>query len=61
MEMCEVNAEIADMVERQASQTELRNAALKTGFQTLYQEGLNQVLEGHTTMDEIKKVSYTAR
>ncbi|MDA7598031.1 GspE/PulE family protein [Verrucomicrobiales bacterium] len=61
MEMCEVNGEIADMVERQASQTELRNAALKTGFQTLYQEGLNQVLEGHTTMDEIKKVSYTAR
>ncbi|MCL4111558.1 UNVERIFIED_CONTAM: hypothetical protein GTU68_056230 [Idotea baltica] len=60
MEMCEVNPEIADLVERQASQTELRNAALKTGFQTLYQEGLNQVLEGHTTMDEIKKVSYTA-
>ncbi|NNE94201.1 MAG: type II/IV secretion system protein [Verrucomicrobiales bacterium] len=60
MEMCEVNAEIADLVERQAPQTELRNAALKTGFQTLYQEGLNQVLAGTTTMDEIKKVSYTA-
>jgi len=60
MELCEINSEIADLVERQAPQTELRKAALKTGFQTLYQEGLNQVLGGHTTMDEIKKVSYTA-
>ncbi len=60
MEMCEINAELAELVERQAPQTELRNAALKTGFQTLYQEGLTQVLEGTTTMEEIKKVSYTA-
>lgn len=60
MEMLEINGEIADLVERQASQAELRKAALKTGFQTLYQEGLVQVLKGSTTMDEIKKVSYTA-
>ena len=60
MEMCEVTAELADLVERQAPQTELRKAALKTGFMTLYQEGISQVLSGLTTMDEIKKVSYTA-
>lgn len=60
MELCEINSEMADLVERQAPQTELRKAALKTGFQTLYQEGLTQVLNGNTTMDEIKKVSYTA-
>ncbi len=60
MELCEINSEMADLVERQAPQTELRKAALKTGFQTLYQEGLAHVLSGNTTMDEIKKVSYTA-
>ena len=54
------NSEIADLVEREAPQTELRKSALKTGFRTLYQEGLVQVLAGATTMDEIKTVSYTA-
>ncbi|MDF1755858.1 MAG: GspE/PulE family protein [Verrucomicrobiales bacterium] len=60
MEMCEVSAELADLIERQAPQTELRKVALKTGFMTLYQEGITQVLAGLTTLDEIKKVSYTA-
>lgn len=60
MEMAEINSEIADLVERQSTQTELKKAALKTGFQTLYQEGLAHVIAGNTTLDEIKKVSYTA-
>jgi len=60
MELLEVNTEIADMVEREAPQTELRVAALKTGFRSLYQEGIVQVISGNTTLDEIKKVSYTA-
>ncbi len=60
MEMCEINAELGDLIERQAPQTELRKAALKSGFMTLYQEGITQVLSGLTTLDEIKKVSYTA-
>ncbi len=60
MEMTEMNAELSDLIERHATQTELRAAALKTGFQTLYQEGLIHVLAGNTTLDEIQKVSYTA-
>ncbi len=60
MEMTEMNTELADLIERQATQTELRSAARKTGFQTLYQEGLIHVLAGNTTLDEIQKVSYTA-
>lgn len=60
MEMCEMNTELSDLIEGKATQTELKKAALKTGFQTLYQEGLTHVLAGNTTMDEIKKVSYTA-
>ncbi|MBL9154796.1 MAG: type II/IV secretion system protein [Verrucomicrobiales bacterium] len=60
MEMLETNAEITDLIERHAPQTELRAAALRTGFQTLYQEGLVQTLAGNTTLDEIAQVSYTA-
>ncbi|MAS93029.1 MAG: hypothetical protein CMO55_07505 [Verrucomicrobiales bacterium] len=60
MEMAEMNPEIADLIERQATQTELKKSAFKTGFQSLYQEGLAHVLAGNTTLDEIKKVSYTA-
>jgi type II secretory ATPase GspE/PulE/Tfp pilus assembly ATPase PilB-like protein len=60
MEMTEINTELSDLIERQATQTELRTAARRTGFQTLYQEGLIHVLAGNTTLDEIQKVSYTA-
>lgn len=60
MEMTEMNAELSDLIERGGSQIELRKAAAKTGFQTLYQEGLIHVLEGNTTLEEIQKVSYTA-
>ncbi len=60
MEMTEMNNELSDLIEREATQTELRSAARKTGFQTLYQEGLVHVLAGNTTLDEIQKVSYTA-
>ncbi len=60
MEMAEMTADISDLIERQATQVELKKAALKTGFQTLYQEGLTHVIAGNTTLDEIQKVSYTA-
>ncbi|MEX2578578.1 MAG: GspE/PulE family protein [Verrucomicrobiales bacterium] len=60
MEMTEMGPELCDLVERGASQTELKKSALKNGFQTLYQEGLTHVLAGETTLDEIQKVSYTA-
>jgi len=60
MEITEMNPELADLIERQASQLELKKEALKGGFRTLYQEGLVHVLAGSTTLKEIKKVSYTA-
>ncbi|MEM9283129.1 MAG: GspE/PulE family protein [Verrucomicrobiota bacterium] len=60
MEMAEMNAELSDLIETQATQIELRQSALKSGFKTLYQEGLTHVISGNTTLDEIKKVSYTA-
>ena len=60
MEMLEVNSEIADLVERSAPQTELRESAKATGFRSLFQEGLAEIVAGKTTFDEIKKVAYTA-
>lgn len=60
MELCETTDEIRDLIEAGASQSALRNSALKGGFRTLYQEGLTQVVAGHTTMEEIRCLAYTA-
>ncbi|MBL9130149.1 MAG: type II/IV secretion system protein [Verrucomicrobiaceae bacterium] len=60
MELCEVSSEIRDLIEEAAPMSALRAAAFKTGFRSLYQEGLAQVLTGSTSLDEIKCLSYTA-
>ncbi len=60
MELSEMNSEMSDLIETKATQSALRSAALKTGFRSLYQEGLTHVIAGNTTLDEIQKVSYTA-
>ncbi|MFZ4763887.1 MAG: GspE/PulE family protein [Roseimicrobium sp.] len=60
MELCETNDELRDLIEQSAPQSAMRAAALKTGFRTLYQEGLFQAIAGHTTMDEIRCLAYTA-
>jgi type II secretory ATPase GspE/PulE/Tfp pilus assembly ATPase PilB-like protein len=60
MELCETTDEIRDLIEAGVPQTTIRAAAMKSGFRTLYQEGLVQVIAGHTTMDEIRCLAYTA-
>lgn len=60
MELCETTEEIRDLIESGASQSVIRNCALKNGFRTLYQEGLAQVIAGHTTLEEIRCLAYTA-
>ncbi len=60
MEMCAVGTEIADMISRNAPQSEMRVIAQKAGVLSLYQEGLLQVLAGQTTLSEISCLSYTA-
>lgn len=60
MEICEINSDIRDLVEEAAPMSAMRAAAFKNGFKSLYQEGLYQVISGHTTLDEIKCLSYTA-
>ncbi len=60
MELCELNTDLRDLIEEGAPMSAMRAAAFKNGFLSLYQEGLLQVIAGHTTMDEIKCLSYTA-
>lgn len=60
MELCEVNNELRDLVEEGAPLSAMRAAAFKNGFRSLYQEGLAQVINGSTSLEEIKCLSYTA-
>lgn len=60
MELCEVSTELRDLIEEAAPMSAMRAAAFKNGFFSLYQEGCMQVIAGHTSLDEIKCLSYTA-
>jgi type II secretory ATPase GspE/PulE/Tfp pilus assembly ATPase PilB-like protein len=60
MEMCPITPDIADLIGTNAPQSQMRELAFKHGVLSLYQEGLQQVLGGHTSMDEISPLSYTS-
>ncbi len=60
MELCPFNHPLADLVANNAPQGEMRKIATAMGLRTLYQEGLQQVLEGETSLEEIKCLAYTA-
>ena len=60
MELCPSDHTLADLISRTATQTELRRHAIQKGMLTLYQEGLQQVLTGSTSLEEINCLSYTA-
>jgi len=59
-EMMTINEEIAEMMVRRTSLTELRNAAIANGMKTLQDDGLRKVLAGITTPDEVQRVVFTA-
>lgn len=60
MEIALINNELSGLIATGAPVNELRKVAVKDGYKTLYQEGLVQVIGGHTTFDEINCLSYTA-
>lgn len=60
MEMCPSDNALSDLISSNAPQSAMRKLALKRGVQTLYQEGLHQVLAGNTSLEEIACLSYTA-
>jgi type II secretory ATPase GspE/PulE/Tfp pilus assembly ATPase PilB-like protein len=58
MEITEVTAEIKDLISDGAPMAQIRAAAARSGLQSLYQEGLHQVLAGQTTFEEIRGLAY---
>lgn len=59
MEMCPIDHTLADLISVNAPQGEMRKIASARGMRTLYQEGLAQVAEGSTSLEEIKCLAYT--
>ncbi|MDA7605531.1 GspE/PulE family protein [Verrucomicrobiales bacterium] len=58
MEMCPVNAKIAEMIASGSPMSEMRKEAAKDGVLSLYQEGMLQVMSGNTTMEEISRLAH---
>jgi len=59
MEMCPIDHQLGDLIAVNAPQGEMRKIASSRGMRTLYQEGLQQVAGGNTSLEEIKCLSYT--
>jgi type IV pilus assembly protein PilB len=55
-----VNDEIAELIVRRAPLNDIRDAAKANGMLELREDGLNKVLEGITTPDEVMRVVFTA-
>jgi len=55
-----MNDEIADLVVRRAPLTDIRDAAKANGMKELREDGLEKVLDGITTPDEVMRVVFTA-
>lgn len=60
MELCPIGNELSDLISINAPQGDMRKIATAQGLRTLYQVGLQQVLEGNTSLEEIKCLAYTA-
>jgi type II secretory ATPase GspE/PulE/Tfp pilus assembly ATPase PilB-like protein len=60
MELCASDNELSDLIARNAPISEMRRLAFSRGMLTLYQEGLQHVAAGNTSMEEISCLSYTA-
>lgn len=56
-EMLIINAKIREMIFANASTTEIRNFAVRNGMMTLYADGIDKVMRGITTFEEVNRVS----
>jgi type IV pilus assembly protein PilB len=57
-EIMEVTHDLKLIIERKGTADEIKNQALKEGMKTLRMSATKYVLEGITTVDEMKKVSF---
>jgi type IV pilus assembly protein PilB len=56
-EMLIVDAKVREMIFNGAGATEVRIYSMNNGMKTLYQDGLNKVLQGFTTLEEVYRVA----
>ena len=59
-ELMTMNEEIAELVVRRAPVADIRDAAKANGMKELREDGLQKILEGMTTPDEVMRVVFTA-
>lgn len=59
-ELMRINDEIAELVVRRAPLADIREAAKANGMHELREDGLDKVLQGITTPDEVMRVVFTA-
>lgn len=57
-ELLTIDADLREAILRRASKQELRGLAQKAGMQTLWQDGLQKVVQGETTLSELRRVIY---
>ena len=59
-ELMVLNDEIAELIVRRAPLADIREAAKANGMSELREDGLQKILAGNTTPDEVRKVVFTA-
>ena len=52
-ELMLINAKIREMIFQNASSVDIRQIAIKQGMRTLYMDGINKVMRGITTLEEV--------
>jgi len=58
-EVLYVDETIRKLIDKKASTDEIKNAAIKNGMTTLYENAINLALEGITSMEEVLRVGFT--
>ena len=56
-ELLIIDDQIRQMITRKASSDEIRKYAVEHGMKTLYQDGMEKVKAGATTLDEVLRVT----
>jgi len=51
-----IDKELEDLIMKQASLIEIMDVALKKGFKTMFEDGKLKVLNGETTVEELRRV-----
>jgi type IV pilus assembly protein PilB len=59
-EVLEVNDSVRGLINQNASDTSVRQAAVESGMRTMGEDGLQKVMLGRTTLEEITRVVYLA-